>query len=274
MDTPPPAGPQTQPTAGDRSSSGVRFFALRVLRSPAVRTLFVVAMVAGVGFIALASADYLSEGALHPFVREKRALGRTAWWQASLAVHVVAALVAFPSCLLLSSRWFLRATPRGHRLLGRVVGVVVLFLLLPSGFVLSLSARGGFWGGAGFVVSGAITGTAMVLAIASARRRDVLAHRRAVAHVIAQMSVAVVSRVLLVVAAFVAPTVAPTVDPDVVYVVALWVPVLAGAVVAHVVVPARPAEATPPVATPVFAPAGVPHEAARLAHVHGLRPVG
>jgi hypothetical protein len=106
---------------------------------------------------------------------------------------------------------------------------------------------------------------AMVQAIATARRRDVVGHRRAVAHVIAQMSVAVVSRALLVTAGVVGGAVAHDVDPDTVYVAALWLPVVAGAVVAHLVVPARRAARALPVV-------GDRHEAPRPAALPRLQP--
>ncbi len=241
---------------------------LRLLRSPAARALFIVAMTAGTALIALAVTDYLDDGLLHPFIREKRATGHAPWWLAALGTHVVAALVAFPLCLLLLSRRLLRAAPRAHRVLGRLNGVVVLLLLVPSGFVLSTTARGGWAGAAGFVVSGVVTAVAMVRAIVTARRRDVPGHRRAIAHVVAQLSVAVSSRVLLVVAGVVLPAVGADLDPDAVYVAVLWLPVVAGAAVAHVVVPV--ARAVPAVAA-VPEP-GAHHAPPRLVAVPGLQP--
>ena len=249
-------------------------WAVRALRSPAARVCFVVAMAMGIATIAWAATDYLADGLLHPFIREKRATGRTAWWLAALGAHVVAALVSFPLCLVLLSRRLLGAAPRLHRVIGRVTGLAVLLLLVPSGLVLSTTARGGLWGSAGFAVSAAIMAVAMVQAIATARPRDVAGHRRAVAHVIAQMSVAPVSRALLVLAA----AAVPDADPDVVYVAALWLPVVGCAAVVPVVVPAA-VPAAVPVAVPadrvVFALplAGDRHEASRRAGLRRLQPV-
>jgi hypothetical protein len=69
----------------------------------------------------------------------------------------------------------------------------------------------------------------MARGVVTARRRDVASHRRAMRHVVGQMSVAVVSRALLL------GFDAAGVDPDVAYVIALWGPVLASAAVVEVV---------------------------------------
>jgi hypothetical protein len=67
----------------------------------------------------------------------------------------------------------------------------------------------------------------MVHGVAAARRRDLVAHRRAMAHVFAQMSIAVTSRAMLI------GFDSLGINPDVAYVVALWGPVLASAAVAE-----------------------------------------
>jgi hypothetical protein len=67
----------------------------------------------------------------------------------------------------------------------------------------------------------------MMRGILAARRRDLVSHRRAMRHVVGQMSVAVVSRALIV------GLDAAGIDPDFSYVVALWGPVLASAAVAE-----------------------------------------
>jgi len=121
----------------------------------------------------------------------------------------------------------LHRRPRWHRPLGRVAGVVLLGGLVPSGSVLAFSAKGGWAGSAGFLLSGAIIAAAVVLGVLAARRGDLVTHRHAMLHVVGQMSVAVSSRALIVGfdrAGF---------DPDVAYVVALWGPVLASAAVAE-----------------------------------------
>ena len=76
---------------------------------------------------------------------------------------------------------------------------------------------------AGFLVSAAIVARFMVRGVLAARRGDIVLHRRAMRHVVAQMSVAVTSRAMLL------GLDAVGFDPDLAYVVALWGPVLASA---------------------------------------------
>jgi hypothetical protein len=149
-------------------------------------------------------------------------------WMASLRLHVAAALLSFPLCLLLTTRW-LQRRPAGHRIVGRVTGALVLLLLVPSGVVLAFDAKGGAVVTAGFLLSGAIVAWGMASGVLAARRRDFVAHRRAVRHVVAQMSVAVTSRALML------GLDAWGFDPDIAYVVALWLPVLASAALAELV---------------------------------------
>jgi uncharacterized membrane protein YozB (DUF420 family) len=222
-------------------SRAVSALALALLRAPAARALFVAAMGVGAVAIVIACWDYVAQGPLHPFIADKGALPWRRAWLAALAVHIVAAVVSLPACLLLLSRGLLRRAPRLHRWAGRVVGVVVLVALVPSGLVLATTARGGPAGVVGFVATGVFTFVAMALAIRAARRRDIVGHRRAIAHVVGQMSVAVTSRALLVALGLLADTDAGAalaeLDPELAYAVALWVPVVGSAVVAHLVVP-------------------------------------
>jgi hypothetical protein len=118
-----------------------------------------------------------------------------------------------------------------HRWLGRFSGALVLFALVPTGIVLAFDAKGGAGVTAGFLVSAAIIAWFMVCGVLAARRGDVVVHRRAMRHVVAQMSVAVTSRALLL------GLDAVGIDPDFAYVVALWGPVLASAAVVELVSP-------------------------------------
>jgi hypothetical protein len=161
-------------------------------------------------------------------VVEKFPLRFEALWLFSLRVHVASALLAFPLCLLLMTRSSQRR-PLWHRWLGRVSGALVLFSLVPSGVVLAFSAKGGVGVSLGFLLSAAIVAVAMVLAIAAARRREFPSHRRAAWHVVAQLSVAVTSRVFLVVLD------AGGADPELSYVISLWVPVLVSAALVELV---------------------------------------
>jgi Predicted membrane protein (DUF2306) len=178
----------------------------------------------GSALITAMSLPYFDFETLPPFVIEKLPVRFEALWLAALRVHVAAASLAFPLCLALMTR-FLQRRPPWHRWLGRSTGILVLFLLVPSGVVLAFDAKGGAAGTAGFLLSAAIVAVAMLGGVAAARRRDFVTHRRAMRHVVGQMSVAVSSRALIV--AFDAAGLAP----GVAYLLALWGPVLATALV-------------------------------------------
>jgi hypothetical protein len=184
-----------------------------------LRALGLVALAAGSAAITNASLVYFEED-LAPFVLEKLPLPLEDVWMLALRVHVVAAAICLPGCLLLSLGVVIRRAPRFHRWLGRLTGTVVLLALVPSGLYLSWFAKGGVTSTVGFMLSGAIVAAAMVQGIRAARARRFLDHRRWVLHVLAQLSVAVTSRAMLF--AFDAAAV----DESLAYLVSLWVPVV------------------------------------------------
>jgi len=196
-------------------------------------------MLAGSALITATSLAYFDFETLPPFAVERLPERFASLWLGSLRVHVAAALVSLPLCLVLTTR-ALQRRAAWHRWLGRLSGVLVLFALVPSGVVLALHAKGGAVVSAGFLLSAAIVAWAMARGIVNARRGDLVSHRRAMRHVIGQMSVAVVSRAMLLGFDFVG------IDPDVAYVVALWGPVLASAAVVELF-SARSGQALPSV---------------------------
>ncbi len=181
---------------------------------------FLVTMLAGSALITAMSLAYFDFETLPPFVIEKLPVRFEALWLASLRTHVAAAAVSFPLCLALMTRMLQRRAV-WHRWIGRVTGVVVLCGLVPTGIVLSFDAKGGRIVTAGFLLSAAIVAFSMVYGVRAARRRELPSHARAMRHIVGQMSVAVVSRALIIALDAVG------VDPDLAYVVALWGPVLA-----------------------------------------------
>ncbi len=190
------------------------------------RRAFLLVMLFGSALITIASVPYFDFEALPPFVIEKLPLRFESLWLFSLRVHVASALVTFPLCLVLMSRT-LQRRPAWHRWLGRVTGAAVLLALVPSGVVLAFDAKGGAAVTLGFLLSAAIVAAGMAVGVLAARRRELIAHRRAMRHVVAQMSVAVTSRALIVGLDSVG------VAPELAYVVALWLPVLGSAGVAE-----------------------------------------
>lgn len=184
------------------------------------RRLVIGGLFAGWLWIAWASLPYAFGTRLHPFVVEKLPHSIDRFWRAVLHVHVASALIGLPACAALLSETLRRRALRVHRLLGRVAATVLLFGLVPTGSILAFTATGGIASTLGFLLSGAITAVAMVLAVAAARRGEIAEHQRAIRHVVGQMSVAVISRALLVAAGFF------DLDPTLAYLGSLWLPVL------------------------------------------------
>jgi uncharacterized membrane protein YozB (DUF420 family) len=179
-------------------------------------------MLLGVVLIAKNSFEYFDLERLPAFVIEKLPVRFETFWLASLRIHVASACLAFPLCLLSMSRR-LQARHVVHRWLGRAAGVLVLLVLVPSGIVLSFEATGGPPVTVGFLLSAAIVALAVPYGVFAARRRDFVAHRRAMLHVVAQLSVAVSSRSMILVLDLCG------VAPELGYVLALWIPVVASA---------------------------------------------
>lgn len=207
---------------------------MRRLLASLPRRLFLSLMLAGFVLIAAASLVYFDLETLPPFAIEKLPVRFESLWLVSLRLHVASALLTFPLCLVLTTR-SLQRLPVVHRWLGRLTGVLVLTVLVPSGVVLSFDAKGGALVTAGFLLSAALVAVGMAGGTLAARRHDLVSHRRAMRHVVAQMSVAVTSRALLVALD------ARGMDPDVAYVVALWGPVLGSAAAAELSCLRRPA---------------------------------
>ena len=183
-------------------------------------------MLLGSVLITLSSLVYFEPGTVAPFILEKLPLRFERLWRLALFVHVPSALVSFPACILLMTKVVQRRRNL-HRWLGRVTGTIVGLLLVPSGLVLALEAKGGVWVSVGFVFSGLIVWVALVRGVIDARRGRMLSHARSMRHLFAQMSVAVTSRTLLVLLDL------GGMDPNLAYVLALWLPVLGSALVAE-----------------------------------------
>jgi uncharacterized membrane protein len=184
-------------------------------------------MLAGSALITVASLEYFDFDVVPAFMLEKLPLRFEGLWLASLRIHVASALSTLPLCLALMTRTIQRRLVL-HRWLGRLTGVLVLVALVPSGAVLAFNAKGGALVTAGFLLSGGIVAGFMVSGVSAARRRNLAQHRRAMRHVVAQMSVAVTSRALMIGLDLAG------MDPNLAYIVALWGPLLASAAVAEV----------------------------------------
>jgi len=170
--------------------------------------------------ITLSSVVYFNTHERAAFLIEKLPLPAEGLYVLVLRFHVLAAALALPGCLILSSKGILKRWPTFHRWCGRLIGSLILAVLVPSGFYLSFFARGGWGATLGFLLSGAIVMVAMAQGIRAARARQFGRHRRLVFHVLGQLSVAVTSRSMLYVLE------SSNIDLNLSYLVSLWVPVV------------------------------------------------
>lgn len=170
--------------------------------------------------ITLSSLVYFIPNERAAFIIEKLPLPVEDLYVLVLRLHVIAAALTLPGCLILSSKTLLKRWPEFHRWCGRAVGGLVITVLTPTGFYLAFFARGGWGATVGFLLSGAIVMAALIQAIRAARAKRYARHRRFTLHVLGQLSVAVTSRALLFVLE------SSNLNPNFAYLVSLWIPVL------------------------------------------------
>lgn len=170
--------------------------------------------------ITLSSFVYFHPEERAPFIIEKLPLPAEDLYLWVLRIHVTAAALALPGCLILTSKTILKRWQKFHRCCGRLIGMLVLWALAPSGFYLAFFAKGGWGGTLGFLLSGVIVMTAMIYAIRTARAKQYAAHRRFTFHVLGQLSVAVSSRAMLYLLE------SANLNADFAYLVSLWIPVV------------------------------------------------
>lgn len=196
--------------------------------------LFRAVMAAGVWMLWSVSYAYVELGATHPFILEKLPLAHPELFRAALYMHVPSALLSLPACLLLSMASLRQRFRRTHRVIGRITAALVGLGVVPTGLYLAFFAQGGLVTTAGFWLTGGIAGYAMLRSVVCARAGDFHEHRRYSLHVTAQLSVAVLSRFMLV--AFESAGLYATWA----YVAALWVPVVTCALAAEWLAGPRP----------------------------------
>src|SRR4030095_13030253 len=137
--------------------------------------------------ITVSSVVYFHFDERAPFVIEKLPLPAEDLYLFVLRLHVIAAALALPGCLILSSKIILTRFSKFHRWCGRLVGSLIMGALTPSGFYLAFFARGGWAGTLCFLLSGAIVMAAMVQGVRAARAKKYARHRRLAFHVLGQL---------------------------------------------------------------------------------------
>ena len=104
--------------------------------------------------IVLMSVPYYLPGIVPAFIAERPEVTNDPVWRAALLTHIVGGVICLLSGPLLVWNLVLRKSKRLHRWLGWIYVVAVLGWGGPTGIYLSLSAKGGAWGVAGFLVTG------------------------------------------------------------------------------------------------------------------------
>jgi hypothetical protein len=98
-------------------------------------------------------------------------------YQWAFYAHVIAGPICLALSVLLTSDRLRRRFPQWHRRLGRLVGVVVLSVLLPSGLWMAFYAISGWVAGVGFAVLSLATAMTIACGWRSAVARRFMAHQ-------------------------------------------------------------------------------------------------
>jgi uncharacterized membrane protein len=93
-------------------------------------------------------------------------------------IHIFSGPVVLLGGLILMSEYVRRHHGGLHRFLGRVQVVVLLLFVLPSSFVMSRHAFGGWPAGLSFFLVSALTASCAIVGVVNARRRRYDRHRR------------------------------------------------------------------------------------------------
>lgn len=110
--------------------------------------------------------------------------------------HLIAGPICLSLALLLITDRFRRRFPQWHRRLGRVVAIVVLVVLVPSGLWMSLDAISGWVAGTGFAALALATATSVGLGWRAAVTRRFAEHRLWMERTFILLSSAVVLRLI------------------------------------------------------------------------------
>lgn len=148
-------------------------------------------------FIALAGASYLQPNFSRGYLAGKEALFDSYWFPAGLAIHASSAPIAL---LLISFLVIFRVerTPKIHRLLGKTTLIILLGLVVPSGWVLSYFAFGGVWGKLIFFLLAGYTAFAALQGYFAIRKHQITAHKHWMHELLALMVSAILLRLLLI----------------------------------------------------------------------------
>lgn len=121
--------------------------------------------------------DYLPANFEAEFLR-----GRQAYffgpYQGAFYAHIAAGPITLLLGLVLISERFRRRFPQGHRSLGKLQALLVLLLLVPSGFWMAWYSESGIIAALGFATLALATGTTVLLGWRAAVNRRFAEHQR------------------------------------------------------------------------------------------------
>ncbi len=117
-------------------------------------------------------------------------------YQVAFSVHVISGPIALLASTLLMNSVARNRWPKLHRYVGRLTVVIVLILVVPSGFVMAFYAHSGRFAELGFISLALSTGLCAVAGWQTARRRQFQRHQRWMTRLFLMLFSAVVLRII------------------------------------------------------------------------------
>ena len=146
--------------------------------------------------IAIVGISYLQPDFTRGYLAGQTALFESTWFPLGLYVHAFTA----PIGLLIVSLLVLfriERFPSVHRLMGKIALVLLLFAIVPSGWVLSYYAMGGVVGKLIFFLLSSYTAFAAIQGYTAIRQKNTLIHQHWMYEVLALLASAILLRLLL-----------------------------------------------------------------------------
>lgn len=112
------------------------------------------------------------------FLRIKQTEIKLPHYQVAFFTHVYSSLFTILVGFTQFSDWFRKKYTSIHRSIGRLYVFIILLLAGPSGFVLALYAKGGFWSQLSFIILSILWLLFTYLAFSKAVKKDFITHKK------------------------------------------------------------------------------------------------
>lgn len=112
------------------------------------------------------------------FLRIKQTQIKMPHYQVAFFTHVYTSLFTILAGFTQFSPYIRKHFAKTHRLIGKAYIFIVLFLAGPSGFVLALYAKGGFWSQLSFIILSVLWILFTFVALRKAIKKDFIAHKK------------------------------------------------------------------------------------------------